>query len=103
MAKINRWAIGKDANEKEIIKQLRSIPGVTVETEKDDFLIGRVIDGIPRTFWIELKNPKLVGKDGEIIKSAIKPDQQRILDNWTGDYHIVWNIEQILEIIGLSD
>ena len=83
-----RQAAKVDANQPEIVKQLRKIPGVTVETQHDDILVG--YKGI--TYWFEIKVNE---------KSAIKPSQKYLNENWTGHYQIVWDIKQIMEAIGL--
>ena len=96
----NRTAAKVDLNQNLIVETLRMIPGVTVEPDHDDILVGyRSV-----TYWFEIKNPELAcsKKTGEILKSAIKPDQQRILDNYTGHYKIVSSLEQILTEIGIN-
>ena len=77
-----------DQNQPEIVKALRKIPGVTVELGMDDILVG--YQG--KTYWYEIK----VGE-----KSAVKPSQVKLLENWKGHYKIVWNLEMILEDIGM--
>ena len=95
----NRYAARTDDNEAEIVAALRSIPGVTVETGYNDILIG--YRGI--TYWIELKNPNKVSKKtGKVLESAIKPDQKRIRDFYTGHYKIVSSLEEILKEIGIN-
>ncbi len=85
-----RRAAKIDANQPDIVKALRALPGVTVEINHDDILVG--YQG--RTFWYELK-------ESEPTPSKIKPDQYRIWETWTGHYRIVWTLDQILEDIGL--
>lgn len=81
-----------DANQQEIVEKLRQIPGVTVETEKDDILVG--YKGL--TFWFEIKNPETVcNKKGEIYESSIKPSQKILRDTFTGHYRIFSSFEQI--------
>ena len=88
-----RIAARIDNNQEEIVKQLRSIPGVTVELSHDDILCG--YQGVTR--WYELKNPDCVSKKtGKILESAIQPDQKRIRSTFTGHYRIVSTIEEIL-------
>ena len=92
-----RLAAKVDANQLQIVKDLREVPGLTVETGKDDLLIGYK----KRTYWFELKNPNTVGKDGKVRESAIKPDQKRIRAEWTGHYAIVSSYNEIIkEIMG---
>ena len=79
-----------DANQPDIVKSLRTIPGVSVELDHDDLLVGYK----GRTYWFELK-------DGKPAPSQIKPDQYRIWETFTGHYKIVWTLEQILEDLNI--
>ena len=90
-----RQAAKVDKNQSEIIKMLRQIPGVTVIPGHDDILVGHR----GKTYWFEIKRPGTVGKNGNIRESAIKESQKLLRRNYTGNYQIVWNIEQILEVI----
>ena len=89
----NRYDAKVDTNQAIIVKALRGIPGVTVERGHDDIIVG--YRGM--TLWYELKNPELVGKDGEIRPSSIEDCQNKLLAEWTGHYRIVWNVEQIVD------
>lgn len=80
-----------DANQPGIVKALRAIPGVTVELDHDDMLVGYK----GRTYWYELK-------DGKPTESKIKPDQYRIWETFTGHYKIVWTLDQILEDMDIT-
>ena len=92
-----------DSNQNNIVNKLRSIPGVTVETGKDDILVGCMDkDFIPRTYWYEIKNPDEIGKDGKVIPSAIKQSQKDLIKKWTGHYKIVTCLNDILKDIGLK-
>jgi hypothetical protein len=94
-----RKAAKIDANQPAIVKALRNIPGVTVQTGMDDILVG--YKGF--TYWFEIKEPEKVSKKtGKILDSAIKPSQMKLLDTWTGHYSIVWSLEQILAELGLK-
>lgn len=79
-----------DKNQKEIVDQLRSIPGVSVEVGHDDILVGR--NG--KTYWLEIKAKKPAPSD-------LKPSQKRLLKEYHGHYKIVWTLDQILEEIGI--
>ena len=95
----NRFAAKIDVNQPEMVKTLRSIDGVTVELNHDDILVGYK----GRTYWFEIKDPnKLFKKDGSFAKGQIKPSQQKILDEWHGHYRIVWEMDMILEDIGIK-
>lgn len=87
-----------DANEPEIIKALLDISGVTVEKGHDDILVGYK----GKTYWYEIKDPaKVFKKDGSFKAGAIKDSQIRIRDTFTGHYKIVWNLDMILEDMGI--
>ena len=87
-----------DKNQPAITKALRAIPGVTVQPSMDDILVGYRGDN----YWIELKEPETVSnKTGQVRPSAIKPSQHKLLAEWKGNYHICWELGQILEIIGV--
>ena len=67
---MSKWRrAGKiDANQPAIVKALRKIPGVTVQTGMDDLLVG--YKGF--TYWYELNEPEKVSKKtGELLESAI--------------------------------
>ena len=92
-----------DANQNDIVSDLRKIPGITVEAGMDDILVGCYDkSGIPRTYWYEIKNPKTIGKDGQVQPSKIKPAQNVIIKTWTGHYKIVTSLDEILRDMGLG-
>ncbi len=94
----NRYAAKTDANQPGIVLALRKIPGVTVQCSMDDILIGYK----GKNFWIEIKEPETVSTvTGLVIPSAIKPSQHKLVAEWKGQYDIAWNIDQILEVIGV--
>lgn len=94
-----RQAAKIDANQPDIVKDLRKIKGVTVELNHDDILVG--YKGI--TYWYEIKTPESVSKQtGLILESAKKPSQIRLEKEWKGHYRIVSNIDEILSDIGIS-
>jgi len=87
-----------DSNQREIVKALRAIPGVTVQVDMSDILVGYK----GKNYWIELKSPDNVSKKtGKVMDSAIKPSQVKLLKEWKGQYTICYNIDQILKEIGL--
>ena len=91
-----------DDNQSHIVERLRKIPGITVETGHDDILVGCMDkDFNPRTYWYEIKNPEKIGKDGNVIPSAIKKSQKELIKKWTGHYKIVTSLQEILEDIGI--
>ena len=90
----NRFAANIDKNQPEIVKELRKIPGVQVELNHDDILVG--YNGM--TFWYELKNEDSVSKKtGKIRQSAKKESQIKLENEWTGHYRIVSSLQEILD------
>ena len=90
----NRFAANIDKNQPEIVKELRKIPGVQVELNHDDILVG--YNGM--TFWYELKNEDSVSKKtGKIRQSAKKESQIKLENEWTGHYRIVSSLQDILD------
>lgn len=94
----HRYAAKIDKNQPEIVKALRAIPGVTVELSHDDILVGYK----GRTFWYEIKEPGAVSKTtGEILESEKKTSQIKLEAEWKGHYKIVWNVDQIINELGV--
>ncbi len=94
-----RYAARVDANQKQIVDELRDM-GISVELGHDDILCG----WRGRTWWFELKDKdKLFLKDGVTFrKGAIKPSQSELRKTWQGQYDIVWSIDQILKQMGIT-
>ena len=88
-----RQAAKVDANQSDIVKQLRKL-GYSVQVGHDDILVGHK----GKTLWYEIKDPEktLSKKTGELLPSAIKLSQQALMSTWSGHYQIVWTLEQIL-------
>ena len=88
-----------DKNQQGIVGYLRGLPGVSVELDHDDILVGYRM----QNYWFEVKSPDKVSKrTGEILESAKKPSQIRLEHSWTGQYNIVSTADEILEIIGYA-
>ena len=87
-----------DDNQTDVVKALRSIPGVTVELNHHDFLIG--FRG--QTYWIEWKSQNAVKKSGGLKKNALRDSQKKIIEKWTGQYLVAWTLDQILTEIGVT-
>jgi len=87
----NRHAARTDRNEKQIVKDLRSL-GYTVETGVNDIFVG----GKGISFWYEIKDNRVLNKNGKIKESEIKPSQKMLRATWRGHYKIVSSVEQIL-------
>lgn len=83
-----------DKNEKDIVAALRKIPGVMVQTDINDIMVG--YKGV--NYWIEIKNPDEVDKNGKPYKRKGKTyeKQQNLLEHWTGQYSICTTLDEIL-------
>ncbi len=84
-----------DTNQTEIVKKLRSIPGVTVALNHDDILVGYK----GKTYWYECKQKSPYMANGELRKGALKDSQVKLLAEWKGHYKVIWTFEQIMEEI----
>lgn len=88
-----------DGTQQQIVAELRSIPGVTVEVDHDDILVGYR----DNTYWFEIKDPdSVINKSNGIKAGSFKKSQINLIKNWTGHYRIVWNIDQILKDLGIT-
>ena len=89
-----------DDNEKSIVSALRKIPGVSVQTDVNDILIGYC----GTNYWIEIKNPNEVDKAGVPYKKNNKTykKQKNLLEHWTGHYRICSTLDQVLAEIGIK-
>lgn len=85
-----KYAKRVDDNQKEIVKLLRSIPGVTVALDHDDIFVGYR----GNNYWYEIKN-----KNG---KNRKQESQKKLEREWQGHYRIVHSIDQILEDIKIT-
>ena len=94
----HRQAARVDKNQTGLVHILRRIPGVTVAVGHDDILVG--VNG--RTYWLELKTPECVGKDGKIRESEITDSEKELRKHWRGHYCIVSSLEEILVECGLT-
>ncbi len=93
----HRLAAKVDDNQAEIVSQLRSLPGVSVEPGHDDILVG--YRGI--TYWFEIKRPEELKKDGALKAGTLKDSQVKLLNEFAGHYAVVWDIDQILAELGI--
>ncbi len=87
-----------DTNQKEIVAALLKIPGVKIELNHDDILLGYK----KKTYWFEIKKETIYKKDNELKKDMLKPKQLKLMSEWTGHYSVVWTLDQILNEIGIS-
>lgn len=91
-----RRAAKTDANQKQIVKLLRQLPGVSVAVTSSlgagfpDLVIGFQ----KRNYLIELK-------DGDKPPSAQKltPDEIEFQNTWQGQYHVCNSLSAIMDII----
>lgn len=95
----HRRAAKIDNNQPHIVRELRKIPGITVELDHDDILVGYK----GNTYWYEIKNPNTIDKNGDIRESAIKEDQKRIRASFTGHYRILASLDDILADLNLTE
>lgn len=90
-----------DKNQADIVASLLEIPGVSVEPNHDDILVGYK----NQTFWFELKNPNEMTKDGRVVKRKncrTQKKQTKLNETWNGFYQIVSSIDEILIAIGIN-
>lgn len=85
-----------DNNQAEIVRQLRAIPGVTVEVGHDDILVG--FRGLTR--WYEIKSDHATRKNGSVRRK--QSSQERLERDWRGHYRVVTGLEEILRDMGLT-
>lgn len=95
-----RRAAKIDKNQPDIVKVLRSMPGVSVEVGKDDILVGHK----GRTYWYEIKSDRAVSKTtGDILSSGIKESQKRLRDEFNGHYRIISTVDEIIKEIAYGE
>ena len=88
-----RRAAKIDNNQRDIVRRLNQVPGVSVKVGHDDILVGYR----GRTYWFEIKNPDLKAKRTEGVRESAKQALQKKLEaTWTGHYEIVTTFEEIL-------
>ena len=85
----HRWDAKNDTNQPEIVKALRKVPGLSVETGHDDILVGYN----DKTYWYEIK---------ESPKSTVKDSQYKLIKDFTGHYRFAFSVEDILQDIGVQ-
>jgi hypothetical protein len=103
----HRQAASVDSNQASIVRALRKIPGVTVQTGVDDILVGykrKIFHGrySRENYWYEIKSPDTLNKSGLSKLSAFKKSQIELLRDWEGHYEIVWTLDEILEDMGIT-
>jgi len=94
----HRYAKKVDANQPEIVKQLRKL-GMSVELDHDDIIVGH--KGL--TFWFEIKSLECVSaKTGKVLDSKKKACQIELEQSFKGHYRIVSTLDEILEDMGIK-
>ena len=94
-----RTAAKVDANQPEIVKALRTIPGCKVESIAamgkglPDLLIGWMGDN----YLIELKDG-----DKPPSKRKLTPDEKRFHSQWTGQVAVCNDLDEVLAVLGIS-
>ena len=87
-----------DNNQQEIVKTLRTVPGVSVAPGHDDILVG--FRG--KTYWFEIKSARAVSKrTGKVLESQKKKTQKELELTWSGHYSIVASLDEILREMGV--
>ena len=85
-----------DSNQKQLVQQLRKIPGVTVahtHTIGSGF-VDLVIGYKKKNFLIELKDSSLPPS-----RKRLTEDEKRFHDSWTGQVDVVETFEEVLKLI----
>ncbi len=93
-----RTAARTDANQTQVVKALRQIPGVSVSTGHDDLLVG--YRGV--TLWVEVKRAECYDRKTGALKERFKKPSQVALDaTWTGARIYAKSAEDVLRWFGL--
>lgn len=82
---LNRYAKRRDANEADIIKTLRQLGCTVIQSDVVDLIVGYR----GHSFIFEVKTEK--GK--------LEPSQEKLLAEWRGQYDIIRNTTDALNII----
>jgi len=79
-----------DNNQQSIVKALRQIPGVTVQVDMSDILVGYR----GHNYWFEIKSSKLKTEE-----RYLKDSQKKLLKSWRGHYQVVHTLDEIINEI----
>lgn len=89
-----RYAAKRDRNESEIVRALKDIPGLSVvqlsAKSVPDLLIGHQ----GANYLFEVKNKKGLNK--------LQEGQSEFIENWQGQVAVVYSLEDILDILGIT-
>ena len=91
---LNRYAKQRDANEPEIVAELKEIPGVSVERldQPCDLLVGYR----GRTYLLEIKDPNRLNGS----KDPLTDGQKKFIARWRGDpMRVVETAEEALAVV----
>lgn len=85
-----------DANQKQIVKQLRQLPGVSVKITSmvGDGFVDAVIGYRGRNYLAEIKDPSQPPN-----KRKLTPDEQRFHKDWKGQVAIIECLDDALKMI----
>lgn len=85
-----------DANQNQIVKQLRQLPGVSVKITSmvGDGFVDAVIGYMGRNYLAEIKDPNQPPS-----KRKLTPDEQRFHKDWKGQVAIIQCFEDALKMI----
>jgi len=86
---MTKYAKRIDENQPGIVKDLRAIPGVSVQLDVNDILVGYK----GKNYWYELK---------QTPKSEVKKGQVELAGSWHGHYMFAFCTDDILEDIGIK-
>lgn len=87
-----------DDNQSAIVKSLNRVPGVSVEADHHDLIVGYR----RRSWWIEIKTEDARSKKtGKVKPSELTPSEKRRLADPNFQYDVCFSAEEILKVIGV--
>lgn len=88
-----------DANQKQIVDQLRQIPGISVKSTSSlgDGFVDLVIGYKARNYLIELKD-----EDKPESQKRLTDAEQKFHNEWTGQVDKCESLDEILKVIGIK-
>jgi hypothetical protein len=92
-----RRAARVDNNQKQIVKDLRKFPNITVVPNHDDILVGF----LGKTYWFEIKSDRALNKTGQVRQGEKQASQIALVEEWKGHYKIVTSLDEILVELGI--
>ena len=97
----------KDANHKEIVKALREVGAVIVDTTPVKDAFDLIVFYDCRAFVMEIKNPDYLPKvyDRDTLEGKLSKGERKCMQDVQGvgvAYHIIASIEEALKVIGIE-